>query len=347
MVEFTADQIARLLNGKVVGDGEVKLNIVAKIEEGHAGALSFLANPKYINYIYTTGSSAVLVNNDFSPEKPVSATLIYVENAYEAFATLLDMVADAITPKKTGIEQPCFIDPSVKMGEDVYVGAFAYVGKGVRLGNNVKIYPQSYVGDNVVIGDNSIINSGVKIYYNCQLGNSVTIHSGAVIGADGFGFAPNSENNYKKIPQIGNVVIEDFVEIGANSTIDRATMGSTVIRKGVKLDNMVHIAHNVEIGENTVMAAQSGIAGSSKVGRDSMFGGQVGIAPHVKLANGLKLGAKSGVNSDITKENATMIGAPVQDYTDWLKSNVHFRNLPKLVNRLNDLEKEVKKLKGE
>ena len=345
MLEFSANQIAQFLNGKVVGNGDVKLKTVAKIEEGHAGALSFLANPKYTPYIYTTESSAVLVNHSFQPDKPISATLIYVEDAYQAFAALLDMVAEAMTVKKTGIEQPSFVDETAKYGEDVYIGAFAYIGKNVRLGKNVKIYPQSYIGDNVVIGDNSTINPGVTIYFNCQLGQSVTIHSGSIIGADGFGFAPSAANNYKKIPQIGNVILEDYVEIGANCTIDRATMGSTYIRKGVKLDNMVHIAHNVEIGENTVIAAQCAVAGSSKVGRDCMFGGQVGVAPHITLASGLKLAAQSGVNSSVTQENATMAGAPVQLYTDWLKSNVHFRNMSKLVKQLNTLEKEVEQLK--
>jgi UDP-3-O-[3-hydroxymyristoyl] glucosamine N-acyltransferase len=344
-MEFSANQIAGFLEGRVEGNGEVKVSNVSKIEEGTAGTLSFLANPKYTHYIYTTHASIVLVNQGFKPEKAIHATLIYVEDAYQAFASLLDLVAEAMFEEKSGIEQPCFIHETATYGTDIFVGAFAYIGKNVKIGNNVKIYPQVYIGDNVIIGDNSIIYPGVKIYHDCSLGNFITIHSGTVIGADGFGFAPTNTSDYKKIPQIGNVILEDYVEIGANGTIDRATMGSTIIRKGVKLDNMVHIAHNVEIGENTVMAAQCGIAGSAKVGANCMFGGQVGIAPHVSIANGAKFGAKSGINSNIKKEGVTMIGAPVQDYNEWVKSFVLFRNFPKLANRITELEKELKQLK--
>ncbi|MCK9206845.1 MAG: UDP-3-O-(3-hydroxymyristoyl)glucosamine N-acyltransferase [Salinivirgaceae bacterium] len=344
-MEFTANQIAGFLNGKVEGNGEVKVSNVAKIEEGIPGTLAFLANPKYMAYIYSTDASIVLVNDGFKPEKPIKATLIYVNDAYHAFASLLELVAQAMYEPKLGIEQPSHIHPTATYGTDIFVGAFAYIGKNVKIGDNVKIYPQVYIGDNVTIGDNCTFYAGCRIYHDCKLGSYITIHSGAVIGADGFGFAPTDTANYKKIPQIGNVILEDFVEIGANSTIDRATMGSTHIRKGVKLDNMVHIAHNVEVGENTVMAAQCGIAGSSKIGSDCMFGGQIGVAPHISIAKGTKLGAKSGVNSTVRTENSTLIGAPVQEYSEWAKSYVHFRNFPKIVNKLNALEKEVEELK--
>lgn len=343
MIEFTAAQIAEAINGTVVGNADVKLYDVAKIEDGHEGALSFLANPKYTPYIYTTKSSAVLVNNDFKPENPVAATLIYVENAYKAFASLLDMVAEVVIPRKNGIEQPSFIDTTATHGDNLYLGAFAYVGPNVKIGNNVKIYPHVYIGDNVQIGDNTILFAGVKIYYNCVIGNNVTIHAGSCIGADGFGFAPNADNNYKKIPQIGNVIIEDYVEIGANTCVDRATMGSTIVRKGVKLDNLVQIGHNVQIGENTVMSAQTGIAGSTKVGANCMFGGQVGLAPHITIADGVHLGAQSGVNSSINKAGATMIGSPVQDYQGWLRSYVLFRKFPDIAKRLDNLEKQMSK----
>lgn len=341
-IEFSAKQIAEALQGEVVGNEEVKLYTVAKIEEGSEGALSFLENPKYEPYIYTTKSSAVLVNRTFKPERPVPATLIYVDSARESFASLLDMVAEALVPKKFGIEQPSFIDPTATYGEGIYVGAFAYVGKNVKMGNNVKIYPQVYVGDNVVLGDDVVLMPGVKIYYNCVLGSHVTIHAGTIVGADGFGFAPNSENNYKKVPQIGNVIIEDYVELGANTCVDRATMGSTIVKRGVKLDNLVQIGHNVQIGENTVMSAQTGIAGSTKIGRDCMFGGQVGVAPHISVANGTKLGAQSGVNSTLKTEGAVLIGTPVQPFTDWTKSYVHFRRFPDIVKRIDAIEKKMK-----
>ena len=341
MIEFTAAQIAEALKGEVVGNADVKLRDVAKIEEGREGALSFLANPKYIPYIYTTKSSAVLVNRDFKPEEPVQTTLIYVDNAYEAFASLLDMVAEAVIPRKNGIEQPSFIDKSATYGEGLYLGAFAYIGPNAKIGKNVKIYPQCYIGDNVKIGDNCILFPGVKIYYNCVLGNNVTLHAGTSIGADGFGFAPNTDNNYKKIPQIGNVIIEDYVEIGANACVDRATMGSTIIHKGVKLDNLVQVGHNVQIGENTVMSAQCGIAGSTKIGRNCMCGGQVGFAPHITVADGTHIGAQSGLNANITTEGTAIIGSPVQDYKGWLRSSVLFRKFPDIVKRIDNIEKQL------
>ncbi len=340
-MEFTAQTIAGFLQGRVEGNPEIKVTDVSKIEEGRPGTLTFLANPKYEKYLYTTDASVVIVNNSLTLAEPVKATLIRVADAYGAFASLLELY-NSMVPKKTGIEQPSSIAATAKLGKDVYVGAFSYIADNVKLGDNVKIYPQCFIGDNVMIGDNTTIYPGVKVYHNCKIGANCIIHGGSVIGADGFGFAPQSEeNNYKKIPQIGNVVIEDYVEIGSNTTVDRATMGSTFIRKGVKLDNLIQIGHNVDVGENTVMAAQSGIAGSTKIGRDCMFGGQVGIANHLTIANGVKLGAKSGVNSSIKKENEVMIGAPVQPYAEFMKSFVIFRRLPELKRDLDALKKDL------
>jgi UDP-3-O-[3-hydroxymyristoyl] glucosamine N-acyltransferase len=339
-MEFNARTIAEFLSGEIVGDPDVKVNDVSKIEEGKPGTLCFLANPKYEKYLYTTGASIIIVNKDLVVTDKVNSTLIRVSDAYQSFASLLELY-DSFKPQKKGIEEPSFIASSATVGQDAYIGAFAYIGDNSRISDNAKIYPQVYIGENVKIGENTIIFAGVKIYHNCIIGSNCIIHAGAVIGADGFGFAPSSENDYKKIPQIGNVIFEDYVEIGANATIDRATMGSTIIRKGVKLDNMVHIAHNVEVGENTVMAAQTGIAGSTKIGRDCMFGGQVGIAPHVTVANGVKLGAKSGVNSSLKKENDILIGAPVQNYSDFMKSYVIFRRLPELKTKLDNLDRIV------
>jgi UDP-3-O-[3-hydroxymyristoyl] glucosamine N-acyltransferase len=339
-MEFTAQAVATFLQGEVEGNPETKVSDVSKIEEGKPGTLCFLANPKYEKYLYTTGASIVIVNRDLKPSEPVNATLIRVDDSYKAFASLLELY-NSFKPLKTGIEQPSSIAPSAKLGENVYIGAFSYISENATIGNNVKIYPQTYIGENVSIGENTIIFAGVRIYHECKIGSNCIIHSNSVIGADGFGFAPQSEdNNYKKIPQIGNVIIEDFVEIGAVATVDRATMGSTIIHKGVKIDNMVHIAHNVEIGENTVMAAQTGIAGSTKVGRDCMFAGQVGLAPHITVANGVKLGAKAGVNSSIKKENDIMIGAPAQNYSEFMKCFVVFRRLPELKKDLDELKKE-------
>jgi UDP-3-O-[3-hydroxymyristoyl] glucosamine N-acyltransferase len=340
-MEFTAQAVATFLQGEVEGNPETKVSDVSKIEEGKPGTLCFLANPKYEKYLYTTGASIVIVNRDLKLSEPVNATLIRVDDSYKAFASLLELY-NSFKPQKTGIEQPSSIAPSAKLGENVYVGAFSYISENATIGNNVKIYPQTYIGENVSIGENTILFAGVRIYHECVIGANCIIHSNSVIGADGFGFAPQSEdNNYKKIPQIGNVIIEDFVEIGALATVDRATMGSTIVHKGVKLDNMVHIAHNVEIGENTVMAAQTGVAGSTKVGRDCMFAGQVGLAPHITVANGVKLGAKAGVNSSIKKENDIMIGAPAQSYSDFMKCFVVFRRLPEMKKDLDDLKKET------
>ncbi|MBS2210422.1 UDP-3-O-(3-hydroxymyristoyl)glucosamine N-acyltransferase [Carboxylicivirga mesophila] len=339
-MKFTAGQIAELLNGKVEGNEEAIVRNVSKIEEGKPETLTFLANPKYNQYIYTTKADVVIVNDSFEAEKKIKATLIRVPNAYEALAQLLEMYEQSI-PQKTGIEQPSFVDDSAKLGDFVYVGAFAYIGENVRIGDNVKIYPHTYIGDNVKIDDNTTIYAGVKVYKNCVIGKQCTIHAGAVIGSDGFGFAPNANNEYKKVAQIGNVVLKDYVEIGANTTIDRATMGSTVVQKGVKLDNLIQIAHNVEIGENTVIAAQSGVAGSTKVGQDCMIGGQVGIAGHITIANGTKAGAQTGINKSIKKENSIQFGSPTMDMGEFNRSYVVFKRLPQLKSQLDELKKKL------
>jgi UDP-3-O-[3-hydroxymyristoyl] glucosamine N-acyltransferase len=346
-MEFTAAKIAEFLNGKIIGDENVTVNDIAKIEEGKKGSLSFLANEKYKPYIYSTLSSVVLVNNDFEADKEISSTLIYVDDAYQAFASLLELVAEAMFETKTGIEQPVSISTSCKYGKDVYIGAFSYIGENVEIGDNVKIYPQVYIGDNVVINDNVTIYAGAKVYHSCILGKNVTIHSGAVIGADGFGFAPTDTSNYKKIPQIGNVILEDYVEVGSNTTVDRATMGSTIIRKGVKLDNLIQIGHNVEIGENTVMAAQTGVAGSTKIGKNCMFGGQVGVAGHMEVADDVKLAAQTGVGGSIKTKGDIQMGTPAFNMRNFQKSYIYFRKLPQFTDKISKLEKELKELKDE
>jgi UDP-3-O-[3-hydroxymyristoyl] glucosamine N-acyltransferase len=340
-MEFTAQQIAALLNGNVVGDGSVKVSSLSKIEEGKPGSLSFLSNTLYIPYVYETEASVVILNHTVTLDKPVkpSCTLIRVEDAYGSFAKLLEIYYE-IKQNKKGIEQPSFISPTAKHGKDVYIGAFAYIGENVKIGDNVKIYPHCYIGDGVTIGDNSCLFSGVKIYYDCIIGNHCTIHASTVVGSDGFGFAPNSENNYKKIPQIGNVIIEDHVEIGSNTSIDRATMGSTIIRKGAKLDNLIQIAHNVEIGENTVMAGGSFVAGSSRIGKNVMIGGQAGVVGHVKIADGVKIAGQSGVASHIEKEGLVVQGSPAFPIGDYQRSYVLFRSLQKLNDRIRNLEKK-------
>lgn len=341
-MEFTAQQIAALLNGNVVGDGSVKVSSLSKIEEGKPGSLSFLSNTLYIPYVYETEASVVILNHTVTLDKPVkpSCTLIRVEDAYGSFAKLLEIYYE-IKQNKKGIEQPSFISPTAKHGKDVYIGAFAYIGENVKIGDNVKIYPHCYIGDGVTIGDNSCLFSGVKIYYDCIIGSHCTIHASTVVGSDGFGFAPNSENNYKKIPQIGNVIIEDHVEIGSNTSIDRATMGSTIIRKGAKLDNLIQIAHNVEIGENTVMAGGSFVAGSSRIGKNVMIGGQAGVVGHVKIADGVKIAGQSGVASHIEKEGLVVQGSPAFPIGDYQRSYVLFRSLQKLNDRIRNLEKKL------
>jgi len=343
-MEFTAATIAGFLKGEIVGDPEIKVNTIAKIEEGRSGALSFLANPKYEQYIYTTESSVVLVNKTFEPSGRIGATLIRVENAYEAFASLLRLV-DQARPRKKGIHPTAVIEPTAKVGSDVYIGPYTYIGENAVVGDGCSLYPHVYVGDNTQIGNNCTLNPGVKIYHECRLGNSCVIHAGSVIGSDGFGFAPQSENEYMKIPQLGNVILEDNVEIGANVTIDRATMGSTIIRKGVKLDNLIQVGHNVEIGDNTVMAALTGIAGSSKIGKNCMFGGQVGIAGHIKIADGTKIGAQAGILGTIKEENTIIIGSPAIDIKQFMKASVIFRKLPELKVKVDSLEKDIESLK--
>ncbi len=340
-MEFTANQIASIANGTVEGDGEVKINTIAKIEEGHPGAISFLANPKYSRYIYTTGSSAVLVSDDFVAEQPVKPTLIRVADPYATVARLLKMVEEMTKPVYVGIEQPSYIAPAVELPDDVYVGAFAYVGEGAKLGKNVKIFPQAYVGRGVEIGDDTIIYSGVKIYHGCRIGKNCIIHSGAVIGADGFGFAPTPAG-FEKIPQIGNVVISDDVEIGANTTIDRAMMGSTRVDHGAKIDNLVQIAHNCVVGENTAMAAQGGIAGSTKVGKNCMIGGQVGLAGHIKVGDGVQIAAQSGVKEDVP-DRSRLFGTPAMSIGAYGRQAIMIKDLPELYRRVERIEKDIEK----
>ncbi len=342
-MEFSAQQIAQLLNGTVEGNAHVTVNNVTKIEEGMPKTLSFLANPIYTNFIYTTDASIVLVNNSLVLDKPVKSTctLIRVENAYEAFAKLLQLYAD-MKVQKTGVEQPSYVSSSASMGENCYVGAFAYIGDNVTMGKNVKIYPHVYVGDGSVIGDNTVLFSGVKVYHECKIGNHCTIHANTVIGSDGFGFAPNNTGEtFVKVPQLGNVVIEDYVEVGSNASIDRATLGSTILHRGVKLDNLVQIAHNAVVGENTVIAGLSGVAGSSKVGKNCMIGAQVGIAGHLKIADGVKIAGQSGIGASIEKEGDIVQGSPAFGIGEYKRSYVLFRSLPKLNERLNELSKKV------
>ena len=344
-MEFNATEIAAFLNGEVVGNGDIKVSNVSKIEEGKPGTLSFLANVKYENHIYDTQASVVLVNKSFVPQRNISATLIKVDDAYKAFASLLELYLLAKSNLKTGIEQPCFIHEEAKYGKEIYVGAFAYISKNAKIGDNVKIYPHVFIGENVSIGDNCILYSGVKIYDDCVIGNRCILHSGCVIGADGFGFAPQQDSTYKKIPQVGNTVLEDDVEIGANTTIDCSTMDSTIIRKGVKIDNLVQIAHNCEIGENTVIAAQTGLAGTTKVGKNCKFGGQVGLAGHLTIGNNVQIGAQAGVTNSV-KDNEILLMTPAFNIKDAIKTAVIFKNLPKLREEVIQLQKDVKLLKG-
>jgi len=344
-MKFTANQIAEILEGEIEGNENVEVYKLSKIEEGENGSLTFLSNPKYAQYIYTTKASITIVNKSFVPENNIESTLIKVEDAYKAFSKLLEFY-NQIKLNKEGIEKPSYISNSAKIGEKLYLGAFGYIGNDVVIGDNVKIYPNVYVGDNVSIGSNTTVFAGAKIYSETKIGNNCAIHSGAVIGADGFGFAPNEEGEYSKVPQIGNVIIEDNVDIGAGTTIDRATLGSTILRSGVKLDNQIQIAHNVEIGKNTVIAAQSGIAGSTKIGENCMLGGQVGIAGHLTIGNNVRMQAKTGVGKNI-KDNEIIQGTPAFGYSDYNKSYVYFKKLPNLVATINLLEKEIKALKEE
>lgn len=344
-MEFKVKDIASILNGTVEGDGEIKLHNISKIDQGVPGTLTFLSNPAYTKYIYTTLASAVLVSKEFRPDTELSCALIRVDDPYVALAQLLNMY-EQMKPAKKGIEQPSFVSESAKLGENMYIGAFAYISDRAVIGNNVKIYPHVYVGENVVIGDNTTLYAGVKIYADCSIGSDCILHAGSVIGADGFGFAPTAEGPFSKIAQVGNVVVEDFVEIGANSTVDRATMGSTIIRKGVKLDNQIQVGHNVEIGENTVIAALTGISGSSKIGKNCMFAGQVGIAGHITVGDNVKIGGQAGVMSSVA-DNSTVIGSPVQDHKDFMRSMAIFRKLPQMSGDISELKKWVKKMEQE
>lgn len=343
-MEFTAKQIAQFIQGSIEGDENVTINTFAKIEEGVPGAISFLSNPKYTHYIYDTKSSVVLVDETLILDKPVEATIIRVANARDCVAKLLQMYDAAMRPKKNGINSLAFISPTAQIGKDVYIGAYACIGDGAVVGDGCQIYPNTVIGDNVKLGNDCIIYPNVTIYMGCKLGNSVTIHSGSVIGADGFGFAPNGKDGYDKIPQIGIVTIEDDVEIGANTCVDRSTMGSTVIRRGVKLDNLIQIGHNVEVGENTVMSAQVGIAGSTKVGQWCMFGGQVGIAGHIEIGDKVFLGAKSGIIGNL-KSNQMLIGTPPMSKLSYFKSQALVQKLPEIYKELADLKREVAELK--
>lgn len=340
-MEFTAEQIANVIGGRVEGNKDAKVHTFAKIEEGTEGAISFLSNPKYTHYLYNTKSSIVIVNEDLELEKDVDATLIRVKNAYESIAKLLQ-IYEASKPKKTGVTPQAYIAPSAKLGNNCYVGPFAYVGEGAEIGDGCQIYPHAVIGDNVKVGTNCIFYPNTTIYQGCKIGNNVTIHAGSVIGADGFGFAPGADG-YDKIPQIGIVVIEDNVEIGANTCVDRSTMGATVIHKGVKLDNLVQVAHNVEIGENTVMSAQVGIAGSTKVGSWCMFGGQVGLAGHITIGDKTFLGAQSGVPGSL-KGGEELIGTPPMNPRAYFKSQAIFRRLPDMYKDLNDVKKKIEEL---
>ncbi len=338
-MNFTAQQIAEILEGDIVGNPNAEVSKLSKIEEGENGSLTFLSNPKYNPYLYTTKASIAIVNKSFVPEKEIETTLIKVDDAYAAFSKVLEFY-NQVKNNKTGREEPHYISKSATIGDNEYIGAFVYIGENVRIGNNVKIYPNVTIGDNVVIGDNCVLFAGAKIFSETQIGNNCVLHGGVVIGSDGFGFAPNKEGEYNKVPQTGNVIIEDYVDIGAATTIDRATLGSTIIRKGVKLDNQIQIAHNVEIGENTVIAAQTGIAGSSKVGSNCMIGGQVGIAGHIIIGDNVKIAAQSGISKNVS-DNQVLMGSPAFGYSDYNKSYVYFRNLPKMASTLNNIEKEL------
>lgn len=346
-MQFTAAQIAMLIQGSIEGDPEAKVNSFGKIEEAKQGQLSFLANPKYEDFLYSSGASVVIINQSQELKQAVSATLIKVPDAYSAFAQLLTAYQEMKSKQLLGIQEPSFISPSAKIGEGVFIGAFSYIGENVEIGNNVKIHPQVFLGNDVKIGDNTILHPGVKIYHQCVIGKNVTIHAGTVIGSDGFGFAPQQDGTYKKIPQIGNVVVGDGVEIGSNCSIDRATIGSTVIHPGAKLDNLIQIAHNVEIGSFTVIAAQAGVSGSTKIGRNAMIGGQAGIVGHLSIADGARINAQSGVTKSIKEPNYAVSGSPAAEYGAMLRSQAVQRNLPELEKRIAELEKMVQQIKME
>jgi UDP-3-O-[3-hydroxymyristoyl] glucosamine N-acyltransferase len=338
-MKITAAQIAEVLGGDVEGDSTIEVSTLSKIEEGTPGSITFLSNPKYNHYIYTTNASVAIVNKTFVAEHEIKTTLIRVDDAYKAFSKILEFY-NQIKLMKSGIEQPSVISEGVEYGDDLYLGSFSYIGKNTKIGNNVKIYPNSFVGDNVVIGDNTILFAGARIYSETIIGKNCTIHSGTIIGSDGFGFAPSEDGSYTKVPQIGNVIIEDDVEIGSCTTVDRATLGSTIIRKGVKLDNQIQIAHNVEIGEHTVIASQSGVAGSTKIGKYCVIGGQVGIVGHITIGDHVKIQAQSGVGKNI-KDGEVIQGSPAIAYNDFSKSFIYFKKLPSIVKEIDDLKKKT------
>jgi UDP-3-O-[3-hydroxymyristoyl] glucosamine N-acyltransferase len=346
-MQFTATQISSLINGEIEGDPDVSVSSFGKLEGAEPGQLAFLANPKYEEFLYSTRASVIIINSAQQLEKNVDATLIRVPDAYSAFATILSAYQNMATANLTGIQQPTYIATTATLGENIFIGAFAYLGDNVKIGNNVKLFPQVFIGDNVTIDDNSILFPGVKIHHDCVIGKFVTIHAGAVIGGDGFGFAPQQDGSFKKVPQIGNVVVEDNVEIGANAAIDRATIGSTLIKSGAKLDNLIQIAHNVEVGNNTAIAAQAGISGSTKIGNNVMIGGQAGIVGHVQIADGSKINAQSGVSKSIKTPNTAVTGSPAFDYAHALRSQILNRNLPELEKRIKELEQLVERLISE
>ncbi len=346
-MQFSAAQIAAIINASAEGDTSVTVDSFGKIEEARAGQLSFLANPKYEDFLYSTGASIIIINYSQVLKQPVQATLLRVPDAYSAFATLLDTYQQLKTQQLVGIQDHVYIDSSATLGKNIYVAAFAYIGEKVNIGDDVKIFPHVFIGNNVSIGDNSIIHPGVKIYRDCVIGSNVTIHAGTVIGSDGFGFAPQADGTFKKVPQIGNVVIENNVEVGANATIDRATIGSTIIREGAKLDNLIQVAHNVEVGNNSVIAAQAGVSGSTKIGNNVMIGGQAGIVGHIQIADGAKINAQSGVSKSIKFPNTIVTGSPAHEYAAALRSQALNRKLPELEKRLSDLERVIRLLKAD
>ena len=346
-MQFPAAQIALIVNGKVEGDAAIAVNAIGKIEEAKEGQLTFFANPKYEDFLYSTKASIIIINEDYELKQPVTATLIRVPDAYSAFATLLSKYQEIMQQQLTGVQELSYISKTASYGQNVFIGAFAYLGENVKLGNNTKIFPHAYLGDNVTVGDNSIIHSGVKIYHDCKVGNQVTIHSGTVIGSDGFGYAPQSDGIPKKVPQIGNVVIEDNIEIGANTAIDRATIGSTIIRSGAKLDNLIQIAHNVEVGNFAVIAAQVGVSGSTKIGKGVIIGGQAGLAGHINIADNVKINGQSGVNKSVKTAGIVITGTNAYEYTKAMRSMAIARNLPELQKRIEELEALVKQLLAE
>jgi UDP-3-O-[3-hydroxymyristoyl] glucosamine N-acyltransferase len=346
-MQFTAKQIAELINGKIEGNPNIAVSSFGKLEEATEGQLAFLANPKYEDFLYSTNASIIIINESLEVQKKLKATLIRVPDAYSSFAVILTAYSEMAKANLTGIQEPSYIASSAKVGKNVFIGAFAYLGKNVVLGDNVKIYPQVFLGDNVIIGDDSTLYPGVKIHHHCVIGKSVCIHAGCVIGGDGFGYAPQTDGTFKKIPQIGNVVIENNVEIGANTTIDRSTIGSTTIKCGAKLDNLIQVAHNVEIGMNTVIAAQSGISGSTKIGKNVMIGGQAGVVGHIQIADGSKINAQSGVGKSIKTPNTAVTGSPAYEYGQALRSQILSRNLPEIEKRIQNLEQIIEQLKKE